>query len=547
MIDTKLLVQANILVKHKDFKSAEKIYLDLLVKYPNNDTVQAFLGRLYIYQHKYKAGERILEKTYNKRKSAPTIAGLAHCKYSLKKFDEAVILYEELFRYDPDSPRIYDRIIQAFRELKMYKFSHAYALKFYSKHPEHENALARMTQSYIDIGDIKQAEIFCAKTIQAFPKSGVAWIMAGTLQEFTDCNEEMAQDCYYTALDYGELSAYYHLGVSYQKVGKYKEAEECYKKMIENIPQEEDSQASLGTLYLTQKDIKNGYKYFMKREKSPEIRTLKNQWDGKEYTDATLLLYCDQGYGDHLQFIRYLPFITDKFKKIKVLTRESCLELFQKSFPETKYKNVIFYDKIEDISEYDKYVLGADLPYFLDIDFNNIPFAEGYLKTDEEKKNYFKNKYFNNDKLKVGLCWKAGGIGMRAAINRTINVEYFKKLFELENLQFYSFQLDDIFDGVQKFPQMIDLKDELKTFDDTANAIVNTDLFISADTSCIHLAGALGVKSYLLLPYCADWRWFDNTEKTEWYSSVNIIKQQERKDWFIEVDKLYEILKGLNK
>ena len=86
------------------------------------------------------------------------------------------------------------------------------------------------------------------------------------------------------------------------------------------------------------------------------------------------------------------------------------------------------------------------------------------------------------------------------------------------------------------------MSNSFKTFDDTAAAMKNLDLMISVDTSNIHLAGALGVKSILLLPYCSDWRWFDNTSKTEWYDSVDIIKQNGRQDWFNEVAKLSEIV-----
>lgn len=547
MKNTKLLAHANYLIEKKEFKSAEKIYLELLVKNPNDDIVQAFLGRLYIRERKYKAAERILEKAYNKRKSAPTIASLAYCKYQLKKYDDSIILYEELFKYDPDSTKIYDKIIQAFRELGMYNFSHAYALKFYSKHPDKESANVRLTQSYIDIGDIKKAEEVCAQTIQKFPKSGAAYIIAGTLQEFSYCNEELAQDCYLTAIDYGSPSAYYHLAVSYQKVGRFIDAEKSYKKMIELMPYEEYAQASLGTLYLTQKDIIKGYEYFMKREKSPQISLLKNPWSGEDVKDETLLFYCDQGYGDHIQFVRYIPFLKDKVKTLKVLTRENCLELFERSYPKTDYPNIEFYDELKNVGEYDKYVLASDIPYYLKMDFDHIPFADGYLKYDEDKKEYFGSKYFGGNKPKVGLCWRAGGIGMRAAINRTINIDYFKKVLGLKNVDFYSFQLDDIFDACEKYPNIIDLKSDLKTFDDTAGALMNLDLFITADTACAHLAGALGVKTWLLIPYCSDWRWFENVQQTEWYSSVGIIKQLERQDWFIETDKIYERLKDWDK
>lgn len=542
-----LLLQANVLLKKHQFAEAEKIYLELLSKNPNDDIVQAFLGRLYIRMRKYKGAERVLEQAYNKRKSAATIAALAYCKYKLKKFDDSIILYEELFKYDPDSPKIYDRIIQAFRELEMYNFSHAYALKFYSKHPDKEAALVRLTQSYIDTGDIKQAETACANAIKAFPKSGAAWIMAGTLQEFSYCDEELAQDCYLTAIDNGSLTAYYHLAVSYQKTGRFHEAEENYKKMIELMPQEEYSQASLGTLYLTKKDIKKGYEFFQKREKAPEISSLKNLWSGDVLKNETLFLYCDQGLGDHIQFIRYLPFLNDKFSKIKILTRDNCIGIFKRSYPKDKYSNIEFYDKFTDVGEYDKYVLSSDLPYYLNIDFDNIPFADGYLEYDRERCEYFRNKYFQTGKLKVGMCWKAGGAGMRAAINRTINIDYFKKLFDLDNIQYYSFQLDDIFDACEKYPQMVDLTPDIKTFDDTAAALKNIDLFITADTSPLHLAGALGVKTFLLIPYCSDWRWFENEKYTEWYSSVELFKQKERRDWFVEADIIYNRLKDYKK
>ena len=546
MADTTLLSQANSLIKKREFDAAEKIYLELLSKSPDDDILQALLGRLYIKKTKYKAAERVLEKAYNKRKSAPAVASLAFCKYKLRKFDDAVILYEELFRYDPDSVKIYDRIIQAFRELEMYDFSHAYALKFYGKHPDKEPALVRLTQSYIDIGEIKKAEEICAETIKRFPHSGPAWIIAGTLQEFSYFNEELAQDCYYTAIENGASSAYYHLAVSLQKTGNFEEAEKNYKKMIELIPEDEPSKASLGTLYLTKKDIKKGYEYFQKREKAPEIMSLKNLWDGGKKSDETLLLYCDQGYGDHIQFIRYLPFLIDKFKTVKVLTRQSCLKLFENSYPKNKYPSVEFYDSIQNIKSYDRYTLASDLPYYLNIDFDNIPFPNGYLKYDEIKYEYFKTKYFSTPRTKIGLCWKAGGAGMRAAINRTINIGYFEKLFNLNEIQFYSLQLEDIFDGCKKYPQMIDLTPEINTFDDTAAILKNLDLLISADTSCAHLAGALGVKTFLLIPYCSDWRWFENNKSTEWYDSIELFKQHERRDWFIEVDSIYEKIRNFS-
>ena len=85
-MNIKLLAQANNLIKERKFDEAEKIYLDMLIKTPDDPILQAFLGRIYIKKHKYKSAERILQKSYDKRKTASSISGLAFCKFKLQKF-----------------------------------------------------------------------------------------------------------------------------------------------------------------------------------------------------------------------------------------------------------------------------------------------------------------------------------------------------------------------------------------------------------------------------------------------------------------------------
>jgi ADP-heptose:LPS heptosyltransferase len=116
-------------------------------------------------------------------------------------------------------------------------------------------------------------------------------------------------------------------------------------------------------------------------------------------------------------------------------------------------------------------------------------------------------------------------------INRTINVKLLEPLFNIDNVQFYSFQVTDTFKGNEKYPQMINLAKGFKNFDDTAKAMKSLDLIISVDTSVAHLAGALGVKTFLMLPYTSDWRWFEDTKTTPWYDSVEIFKQIDPISW----------------
>ena len=165
----------------------------------------------------------------------------------------------------------------------------------------------------------------------------------------------------------------------------------------------------------------------------------------------------------------------------------------------------------------------TDLAYALNLDFDNIPFPEGYLTSAKTA--------VDSDKPKVGLCWEAGSAGIRTMINRTINVKLFEPFFNLEHIQYYSFQVTDTFKGNEKYPQMINLTKDFKTFEDTAKALKSMDTLITVDTSVAHLAGALGVKTFLLLPYASDWRWFEENKTTPWYNSVEIFKQTDPISW----------------
>ncbi len=535
MLNIKKLNKALLYVKNKDFDSAEKIYYELLRENPNNDTVLSFWGLFNLKKGLYKKAEKILESAYKIKKAPATISALAHTKFMLKRYDDAIILYEELFKYDKDSEKIYQKIIECFRLLGMYNFSGAYCQKYLLIYPKSCHALSLMTQYLMDIGDYKKAEEYCAVTLELYPQDSLTWINAGLLQELLYCNEEYAQECYKKAIENGDNQAFYHLAVSLQKAGKYKDAEQFYKKAIECYPNDEDAKTSLGCLYLSQKKLNQAFEFF-KQIKPPEqlsyMKNLNSQNEG-----GILLVYADQGLGDCIMNSRFLPFLKNKFSKVIVQVREPLFEIMQRSFPDVEF----IIKGMNNVSHDNSMFLGF-AQYYLNINFDHIPFSSGYLKADEQKISEYKRKYFSNDKLKVGLCWQAGDMRIRSAIHRTINIDYFKALLELNNVEFYSFQKGDIFNSIEKYPQIVDLSDTFESFDDTAAAMKNLDLMISVDTSNLHLAGALGVKSTLLLPYCSDWRWFDNISKTEWYDSVDIIKQKERQNWFIEVDKLVNIV-----
>lgn len=191
--------------------------------------------------------------------------------------------------------------------------------------------------------------------------------------------------------------------------------------------------------------------------------------------------------------------------------------------------------------------MASDLPYKLKMDGGEFPFTNGYLTADFHKTETYRKNYFNTDKIKIGLCWEAGMTEWRDLIYRTVDISIFIPLFEFENVQYYSLQFRPRTDDYKKYTGLIELGSTFKDFDDTAAALMNLDLLITVDTSVAHLAGALGVKTFMLLPTVSDWRWFDCTNKCDWYDSIKIFKQTDPASWEDVVERIKNSVSDLIK
>ena len=328
--------------------------------------------------------------------------------------------------------------------------------------------------------------------------------------------------------------ALYNLGVLERKLKNLSRSKICLQKALSLEPTNSYANYSLGMTYLMEKNFDKGYPYFLKKPVK-NADGLKNFWDGSKQKDKTILVFCEYGLGDGIMFSRYFPVLKEYFNRIKVFCAYSLRNLFEASF-----------DGIEFVSspetEYDFCVFAMNLPHFLKLNFDNIPLSEGYLKADEGKIRDYKEKYFNTNDRKIGIFYIGGELQKRNAKYRRIPLTELSRLFEIPNTKFYSFQKDDILGELTDFPEIIDLGKTFNDFSDTASAMKNLDLMITIDSAPVHLAGALGVKTILMLPYYSEWRWFLDENTTPWYKSVELIRQTTPCEWQSVVDKIYKKL-----
>lgn len=521
-------------VKNEDYKSAEEIYLKALESNPKNHIILSFLGYLYLTTKDYTNAEKYFEEAHNVSQENSVLSGLALSKFMLQKFEETVPLYISLIRTDPKCD-YYEKLTLALCTLvstgkQVYlKTAYDYSLAAKNKYPMNKELLLNYSIACIYTGRFQEAEEYCINVLRMDSEFARAWNHMGIIQECLYQDEEKAQECYKKAIKYNDTPSYnYDLGISYSKTGKYNLATRYLKKSLAKMPNNDIILWGLTQNYFSERNFRDGYKYYLQHMKTETVQGLTNLWDGKKHLDSTLFVYSDMAYGDHLMFIRYVPYLKDKFKNIKVFAFPQLIDLFRNSFEGIEF--------VDYIPEYDYSVVLSKLPYYLKMDFNNIPNSEGYLKVD---KSADKNK-----KLKIGLCWEAGNSDIRSTIHRTININEFSELLNLD-YDFYSFQVDSSSDDYKKY-KITDLGSSFKNFTDTALALKDMDLLITVDTSVVNLAGALGINTYMLLPYYPDWRWFDNDDKTEWYDSVRIFKQTEKNSWHNEVLRIISELTKLS-
>ena len=527
-MDKEELKQAIILTNEGKYQEAENIYLRLYDNNSNDPYLLSVIGLFYINLNDYDNGVKFLKKACDIKETFGTVASLGFAEYERKNFVQAAIILEHALELGKNED-IYNKLILSLFETYNYKKAIEYTNKMCELYPNNPKSIANKVKALTKEGKLQDAEQYCINYLKQNPKEGLLWYHLGLLKELIYLDDNLAIECYKAAGQFGYSGADYNIGVAYQKLGNYTEAENYYKKFLNAKPNSDECRIALGLCNLAQKKFKEGYRILYNRIKGHINKYTNNLWKPETSLAQNIVVIGDQGFGDNIQFVRYLPFLKDH--NITLAVSEHLIKLFQKNYPWVKCISK------DEINPEEQAVRITDLAYALDMDFDNIPYSSGYLNAERME--------IDCKKPKIGLCWEAGSAGIRGMINRTIPVQFFEPILNLQNIQTYSFQYTDTFNGNETYSQMINLAKDFKDFYDTASALKSMDAVVTVDTCIAHLSGALGIKTYLLLPYASDWRWFNDTKTTTWYGSVTIYKQEEPGNWIDSINDIKQILSSM--
>jgi len=340
------------------------------------------------------------------------------------------------------------------------------------------------------------------------------------------------------------VEAHSNLGNTLKELGRLDEALASYNKAIALKPDYAEAHNSLGMLLLKRSDFKNGLIQYEWRKKLPQnINNYKNikglEWQGENLNNKTILILSEQGIGDIIQFSRYIYLIEKEYSvNIIFKTGKRIAYLFSKS----KFK-IIFNE--DNIPKYDFYKHLMSLPKIYYEKTKTFPSQINFIPKDKKIALKWKERLNEIKGFKVGINWQ-GNKAYKSDHLRSIPLNYFNDLFNIEKINFISLQKGFGVEQIKNFKHKDKLYDFSKEvdngkniFEDTIGILQNIDLVISIDSSLVHLSSTLGIKTFALLHFCPDWRWNLITKEFSWYDNLKIYRQEEINKW----DSIFSLLK----
>lgn len=273
-----------------------------------------------------------------------------------------------------------------------------------------------------------------------------------------------------------------------------------------------------------------GYEARLEVDAPPESRvqfpqTSLPRWKGESLAGKRLLVVGEQGFGDQIQFLRYITPLSHLAKRVDVMVRPELARLART----VAGIGTVFCTMPED--QHDCFVMMMSIPGIVGTDERNIPNASPYLAVDAARRTHWGQRLnaLAHGRLKVGVAW-AGSPAHPNDRNRSIDVALFRDLFGIAGVAWFMLHKAHDRAAIEAGPAY-NFGSEVLDFSDTAAIVEGLDLVISVDTAAAHLAGALGKPTWVLLPVNPDWRWQLVREDSPWYPSLRLFRQVSPGEW----------------
>jgi Tfp pilus assembly protein PilF len=380
--------------------------------------------------------------------------------------------------------------------------------------------------------ELEEAATCCERALALKPDSAVACNCLALVRKDQGQDDE-TRKLFLRALalkpDYAD--PHFNLANAAVDQRKLDEAVSRYRRAIELKPGYADAHYNHALTLLLMGRLEEAwpeYEWRFRRPGKAEQVLPRPRWTGELLTGRTILLRCEQGMGDMLQFIRYAELVKQQGATVIVEAPHPLMRLLA-SCPGVD--SVI--EAGGPAPHFDVYLPLLSLPGIFRTSLATVPARIPYLSPDEQSVAHWKAELGSGPGFKIGIAWQ-GSPAYKADRQRSIPLARFSPLASVPGVRLYSLQMGlgrEQLQDVAGTMSITDLGDRLGDFHNTAAIMRNLDLIISCDSAPVHLAGAIGMPVWLPQTYMPDWRWMLDRTDSPWYPTVRLFRQQAPGDW----------------
>lgn len=393
--------------------------------------------------------------------------------------------------------------------------------------------LKELGQHKDSINNLKIAIKINPNYAEAYSNLGVTQSEIGEYQEAIENHKKSIN------LNPKHAEGYSNLGVSLGELGKFEEAKINHQKAIQLNPKYTKALMNESFIRLQCGEFKLGWKLYENRydnETLPMRYPINKTWNGK-YLKGTLLIWGEQGIGDHIFFGSMISDIKKLAGNIILEIDKRLIKLFKDYFDTINFSNIkIISLEKKRTQNFDKHIaIGSLGQFFRNSKESFKSLRKKYLITDKKKENIMKSHLNKKNKKKIGLSWKT--LNKKQQF-RNISLEKLLPLINLNDFEFVNLQFGETSEDINFIKKNykinitnIENLDNYNDIDNLAALINSLDLVISIQNTVAHLSSALGKETWILLAKNARWHWTINEKESLWYPTAKLFRQNTMGDW----------------
>lgn len=354
---------------------------------------------------------------------------------------------------------------------------------------------------------------------------------------FQQRRDEEAASCYRRAIDLEPeyAAAHTNLGNVLMRLGDGAGMLRHYERAVELDSSSAGGHYNLGLAYLRQGRFEEGWREHEWRWDFRELRLRRRdfaqpQWRGERLHGETILLHAEQGLGDTLQFVRYVPLVSERGGRVVLEVQPSLKRLLAHSLVNVAGVRVV--ERGEPLPVFARHCPLMSLPLAFSGAVKTIPARFPYVRAADTEVETARLRW-KGEGLRVGVAW-AGNPEHRSDDCRSMPLRALLPLAEVPGIAWFSLQKGKAVQQMRglagEFP-LVDVCSASHDFAETAALVATLDVVITVDTAMAHLAGAMGLPVWVVLPHLADWRWMDAREDSAWYPTARVFRQKTAGDW----------------